>query len=84
MDSLFMETQTVLSAQGGTPRFSEIFATKDNFEEVRRMFSCDNIILRARLYTDGSPVSINVAQAIRFRLGARMNVDMNGLVNIGN
>ena len=83
-DSLFTETQYVLSAQGDIPRFSEIFATKNNFEEVQQMFSCDNIILQAKLSTDGNNVSINVAQAIRFQLGARMNVDMNGLVNLGN
>ena len=83
-DSLFTEKQIVLSATDGTPRFSELFATKENFEEVQNMFSCDNIILQARLFTDGRPISINVAQAVRFKLGARMNVDMNGLVNLGN
>lgn len=83
-DSLFTDEQYVLSAQNGIPRQSELFAAKNNFEEVQQMFSCDNIILKARLFTDGTPVSINVAQAIRFRLSARMNVDMNGLVNLGN
>jgi hypothetical protein len=83
-DSLFTEKQIVLSAMDGTPRFSELFATKENFEEVQNMFSCDNIILQARLFTDGRPISINVAQSVRFKLGARMNVDMNGLVNLGN
>ena len=81
-DSLFTDTQMVLSAQGGVPRVSELFATKNNFEEVQQMFNCDNIILQAHISTDGSPISINVAQAIRFKLGARMNVDMNGLVNL--
>lgn len=80
-DSLFVGPQVVLSALSDTPRSSELFATKESFAEVQRMFSCDNIILQARLYTDGSPVSINVAQAIRFHLGARMNVDLNSLVN---
>ena len=83
-DSLFSKTQLVLSAVEGTPRFSELFASKDDYEEVKRMFDCDKIILRARLYTDGSPITINVSQAIRFQLGARMNVDLNGLVNLGN
>ena len=84
IDSLFTEPQTVLSALNGTPRFSEIFATKESYQEVQQMLSCDNIILEARLYTDGSPISINVAQSIRLQLGARMNVDMNSLVNAGN
>ena len=83
-DSLFTEPQTVLSALNGTPRFSEIFATKESYQEVQQMLSCDNIILEARLYTDGLPISINVAQSIRVQLGARMNVDMNSLVNAGN
>lgn len=83
-DSLFAEPQTVLSAVNGVPRFSEILATKESYEEVLRMLSCDNIILEARLYTDGSPISINVAQSIRLQLGARMNVDLNSLVNAGN
>lgn len=80
-DSLFAEPQTVLSALNGTPRFSELFATKESYAEVQQMFSCDNLILQARLYTDGQPISINVAQSIRFQLGARMNVDLNTLVN---
>jgi len=83
-DSLFTEPQLVLSAQNGIPRMSELFAAKNNFEEVQQMFNCDNIILKARLYTDGTPISINVAQAVRFRLSARMNVDVNGLVSLGN
>ena len=83
-DSLFAGPQTVLSAVNGVPRFSEILATKESYEEVLRMLSCDNIILEARLYTDGSPISINVAQSIRLQLGARMNVDLNSLVNAGN
>lgn len=83
-DSLFSESQLVMSAVGGTPRMSELFATKENFQEVQRIFSCDNVILRARMFSDGSPISINVAQAIRFQMSARMNVDMNGLVNLGN
>lgn len=83
-DSLFTEPQVVLSALNGVPRFSEIFATKDQFEEVQRMLACDNIILQARLFGDGEPISINVAQSIRIHLGARMNVDLNSLVNIGN
>jgi len=82
-DSLFTEPQLVLSALSDVPRFSELFATKENFAEVQRMFSCDNIILRARIFTDGPHSSINVAQAIRFQLGLRTNVDMNGLVNFG-
>lgn len=80
-DSLFTEPQTVLSALNGTPRFSEVYATKESYQEVQRMLSCDNIILEARLYTDGTSISINVAQAIRIQLGARMNVDLNSLVN---
>ena len=83
-DSLFAEPQVVLSALGGIPRFSEIFATKDQFEEVQRMLACDNIILQARLFADGAPISINVAQSIRIHLGARVNVDLNSLVNMGN
>ena len=83
-DSLFTSPQTVLSAQYGAPRVSELFASKENLEEVQRMFDCDNIILKARLSADEYPISINVAQAIRFRLSARMNVDLNGLVNFGN
>ena len=82
IDSLFSEPQTVLSALNGTPRFSEIFATKESFQEVQQMFSCDNVILEARLFTDGSPISINVAQSIRIQMSARMNVDVNSLVNV--
>lgn len=83
-DSLFTSPQPVLSAQGNVPRSSELFATKENFEEVQRMFDCDNIILQARVYSGGGEVSINAAQAIRLQLSARMNVDLNNLVNIGN
>lgn len=83
-DSLFTNPQPVLSAQNGVPRMSELFASKDNFEEVRRMLECDNIILRARIYTDGAPISINVAQSLRVHLSARMNVNLNGLVDLGN
>ena len=83
-DSLFTSPQMVLCAQNGIPRLSELFATKENFEAVQRMFDCDNIILQARLTADEYPISINVAQAIRLQLSARMNVDLNSLVNLGN
>ena len=81
-DSLFTSPQMVLSAQNGVPRVSELFAARENIEEVRRMFDCDNIILQARLTADQYPISINVAQAIQLKLSARMNVDLNSLVNL--
>lgn len=83
-DSLFTETQTVLSALNGAPRLSELFATKESYAEVQRMLSCDKIILQARLFADGAPISINVAQSVRIQLAARTNVDLNSLVNLGN
>jgi hypothetical protein len=81
-DSLFTSPQMVLSAQNGVPRVSELFAARENIEEVRRMFDCDNIILQARLTADQYPISINVAQTIQLKLSARMNVDLNSLVNL--
>jgi hypothetical protein len=83
-DSLFTAPQMVLGSQNGVPRVSELFTTKENFEEVQRMFMCDNIILQAHITADEYPISINVAQAIRFQLSVRMNVDLNELVNLGN
>lgn len=83
-DSLFTDARTILSAQGNVPRMTELFATKENYSDVQRMFACDKIILSAKLFTDGQSVSINANQSLRVQLSARFNMDVNGLANLGN
>lgn len=83
-DSLFNDARTVLSAQGDVPRMTELFATKENYSDVTNMLACDKIILSGKFSTDGQPVSINVNQSLRVQLSARFNMDINGLVNLGN
>ncbi len=82
-DSLFTDARTVLSAQGETPRMTELFATKENYSDVQNMFACDKIILSAKLFTEGQSVSINANQSLRVQLSARFNMDVNGLANLG-
>lgn len=83
-DSLFVEPRTILSAQDGHPRTSELFATKENLNEVQRMLSCDHIILKAGIFTDGGAVTINGDQFLAVMLSGRFNMDVNQLVDIGN
>ncbi len=83
-DSLFVEPRTILSAQNGYPRTSELFATKENLNEVQRMLTCDHIILKAGVFTDGGAVTINADQFLAVMLSGRFNVDINQLVDIGN
>jgi hypothetical protein len=83
-DSLFTDVRTILSAQGNVPRMTELFATKENYSDVQRMFACDKIILSAKLFTEGQSVSINANQSLRVQLSARFNMDVNGLANLGN
>lgn len=83
-DSLFMGSQTILGATGNTPRENELFVSKENFNEVQRMLSCDKIILKARVYTNGETVAINTNQRMGIHLSAKFNMDLNQLVNVGN
>ena len=83
-DSLFTQPRTILSAQNGHPRTSELFATKENLNEVQRMLTCDHIILKAAVFTDGGPIIISADQFLGVMLSGRFNVDVNQLVDIGN
>jgi hypothetical protein len=83
-DSLFVQPRTILSAQNGHPRTSELFAAKENLNEVQRMLTCDNIILKAAVFTEGGPVTISSDQFLKVMLSGRFNVDVNQLVDIGN
>lgn len=84
VDSLFDEARVVARAQGNVPQLTELYATKESYNDVQRIFACDKIILSATLFTDGQPVSINVNQSLRVQLSARFNMDMNEIVNLGN
>lgn len=83
-DSLFVQPRTILSAQNGHPRKSELYAAKENLNEVQRMLTCDHIILKAAVFTDGGPVTIKSDQFLGVMLSGRFNVDVNQLVDIGN
>ena len=83
LDSLFTQPRTVLSAYNGIPRSSELFALVEDFYAMQRMLSCDQIILKARVFTDGSYVVINADQYLGVMLSARFNMDVNQLVDIG-
>lgn len=82
-DSLFTAPRTVLSAYRGIPRSSELFATVEDFYEMQRMLSCDQIILKAKVFTDGGSVIINANQYLKVVLSAKFNMDVNQLVDIG-
>lgn len=82
-DSLFAGPQTILAGTGDAPRDNELFVVKENFSEVQRMLSCDNIIIKARVFTNGSTVAINTNQKLGIQLSAKFNMDVNQLVDIG-
>ena len=81
-DSLFTEPRTVLSAVNGYPRETALFAAKEDIAAVQRMLSCDNIILRAKVHTDGGPVTIKSSQSLGVHLSGRFNMDVNQLVEL--
>ena len=80
-DSLFTEPRTILSAYNGAPRTSELFALVEDFNKMKRMLSCDQIILKAKVFTDGSYVVINANQYLGVMLSAKFNMDVNQLVD---
>lgn len=83
-DSLFVEPRTILSAQNAFPRVTELYVAEENLSAVQRMLSCDNIILKANIFTNGKVVTINPQQFLGIALSARFNMDVNQLVDIGN
>ena len=82
MDSLFVEPRTVLGAVDGYPRESVLFAVKEDLAAVQRLLSCDNIILRAKVYTGDMPVTITSSQFLGARLSARFNLDVGELADM--
>lgn len=80
-DSLFTSYQPVAAAENGEPRLTELFVSKKDLHVVQELLSCDQIIIKAMLNTDGLPVEIRSDQTLKVELGAQFNLDVNALVN---
>lgn len=76
-DSLFNNPQPVQAAVMGSPRLTELFATKEDLYAVQQLLNCDRIILRASLNTDNQPVTVNIRQTLGVQLSASFNLDVN-------
>lgn len=80
-DSLFTEYKPVLSSVNGEERLTELFVAKEDLHAVQEMLSCDKIILRAMLNTNGIPAAISADQKLKLELSARFDVNVNTLVH---
>lgn len=82
-DSLFINPQIILSAQGDVPRESALYASREDLKAVQELLSCDKVIIKAKVYTDknNGPVSIRADQTLGVLLSAKFNMDVNVLVN---
>lgn len=83
-DSLFINPQPVQAAVMGSPRLTELFATKEDLYAVQQLLNCDRIILRASLNTDNQPVTVNISQTLGVQLSASFNLDVNEFLQTHN
>lgn len=80
-DSLFTSYQMVDAAVNGEPVLTELFVSKKDLHVVQEMLTCDQIIIKAMLNTDGRSAAIRSDQTLKVELGAQFNMDVNVLVN---